>query len=194
MNMNMNVLGGAGGPGAGQQMMNTGTPGNAPIGNAVDNNRVKLHTYIYDYFLKNEYYDLARSLHDRVEIEHSQQQKQSPNSKQVNGDSMDADNKDDAHGKPADLPLPAVPSASDSSFLFDWWCQFWDCFQAQRGRGTANTKQYLNHVQVSPYYLCALFGTATNTFKATSAYAERAAANDCQSTNAEQLAEQHAAS
>lgn len=149
----MNTLGAAGGPVGNQQMMNTGTPGNAQPGNAMDSNRVKLHTYIYDYFLKNEFFDLARLLHERVDIEPSPQQKQSPNRKQVNGDSMDADSKDDVlSNKPGDLPLPNVPNASDSSFLFDWWCQFWDCFHAQRGRGTANTKQYLAHVQVSPLF------------------------------------------
>lgn len=146
--MNMNVLGGVGGPVGGQQMMNTGTPGNAPS-NATESNRLKLNTYIYDYFLKNEHYDLARLLHERVDIEPAPQQKQSPNQRMVNGGSMDGDNKEEASNKPSDLPLPNVPTASDGSFLWDWWCQFWDCFQAQRGRGSAATKQYLSHVQVS---------------------------------------------
>lgn len=145
--MNMNAMGGGVGPSNGQQMMNTGTPGGMASG--MDGNRVKLHTYIYDYFLKNEYYDLARSVHERLDLETLSQTKQSPNTKQVNGDSMDADNKDDAHGKPADLPLAAIaPGVSEGSFLFDWWCQFWDCFNAQRSRGPAASKQYLNHVQV----------------------------------------------
>lgn len=146
--MNMNTLGGIGGPVGGPQMVNTGTPGNAQGGGAADANRVKLNTYIYDFFLKNGNFDLARSIHDTLEIEQSPQQKQSPNSKQVNGGHDGMDDKDDILRKPDDLPLPNVPNGSDSSFLFDWWCQFWDCYQAQRGRGTATTKQYLNHVQV----------------------------------------------
>ena len=145
--MNMNSMGGVGGPVGGQVMMNAGTPGNAPAGSVADNNRTKLHTYIYDYFLKNEMYDIARLLQEKVEIEPSPQQKQSPSRREMNGDSMDQDNKED--GKPADLPLPNVPNVSgDSAFLLDWWCQFWDCYQAQRGRGSPGTKQYLNHVQV----------------------------------------------
>jgi hypothetical protein len=145
--MNTNTMGGMSGSGSGSQI-NTGTPGNAQGGSSIDGNRVKLNTYIYDYFLKNGEFGLARSIHERLEIEQSPQQKQSPNQNKVNGhDAMDADTKDDALGKPDDLPLPNVPNASDSSFLLDWWSQFWDCFQAQRGRGTTASKQYLSHIQ-----------------------------------------------
>ena len=142
----MNAIGGVGGP-VGQPMMHTGTPRSAPTSNDVDNTRTLFHTYIYEYFLKTEQYDIARILHERVEIR--QKNKQSPDRKEVNGDAMEEDMRDNMPGRPADLPLPHTPpSASDSSFLFDWWCQFWDCFHAQRGRGDNTTKQYLNHVQV----------------------------------------------
>ena len=151
MNMNMNMMGGTvGGPvGGGQQMMNAGTPGNAPAGNSIEGNRTKLHTYIYDYFLKNEMYDMARLLVKQVDIERADPIKQSPDRKDINRlhDAMDQDSKDGLHNKPDDLPLPKVPPTYDA-FLFDWWCQFWDCYAAQRGRGSPHAKQYLNQVQV----------------------------------------------
>lgn len=152
MNQQQMNMGGIGGPIA-NQPANHGTP-NAPAGSSPDTHRVKLHTYIYDYFLKNQYYDLARSLHNTVEIEQAVQPKQSPSQrKEVNGDAMDTDSKDNLDKKPDDLPDAQVPNASDSAFLFDWWCQFWDMYQGQRGRGTQATKQYLNQVQVSPFAL-----------------------------------------
>jgi len=64
---------------------------------------------------------------------------------------MDTDNKDDIDGKlPDDLPPPKLPMpASDSSFLYEWFCLFWDIYNAQRqkgGNGTVN--QYVAHTQV----------------------------------------------
>jgi len=151
--MNTNMIGAVGGPGGGQPMMNTGTPVNAPSGNTLEANRLKLNTYIYDYFLKHEMYDLARMLVQKVEIEQGEPQKHSPERRDVNGvhDSMEQDTKDALHNKPDDLPTPRVPAASDGSFLLDWWCQFWDCYLAQRGRGSQPVKQYLTHVQVSTH-------------------------------------------
>lgn len=146
--MNMNVMGGVGGPVGGQQMMNMGTPGNAPGGNGRDDtHRNKLHTYMYDYFLRNGMFDMARMLLDKVEIE-TADPKQSPGQRNMNGDSMEQDSKDNILGKPDDLPMPKI-APCDSSFLLDWWGQFWDCYLAQRGRGTQQTKQYLSQVQVS---------------------------------------------
>ena len=127
-------------------MMNSGTPRNAPAGGDTDT-RTLFHTYIYEYFIRNKHYDIARCMLERVDIR--QKVKQSPGRKEVNGDFMEDDSKDNIPGKPADLPLPDTPNnASDSSFLYDWWCQFWDCYHAQRGRSDNTTKQYLAHVQV----------------------------------------------
>lgn len=148
--MNMSSMPGIGAPGGAQQQMpNMGTPRdhNAPS-DTEKGYRLKLHTYIYDYFLKTEQFDLARALHNAVEIQHSVQPKQSPDQKGVNG--VNDLDKDKAR-RPDDLPLPEVPTHNlDSPFLFDWWCQFWDLFGAQRGKGNAATKQYLNNVQVRP--------------------------------------------
>lgn len=125
-------------------MPNMGTPSNNNAPSDEKGYKLKLHTYIYDYFLKTGEFGLARALHDTLEIQHSMQPKQSPDQKGVNGV-----NDSDKKGRPDDLPLPEVPGTNlDSPFLFDWWCQFWDLFGAQRGKGNAATKQYLNNVQV----------------------------------------------
>lgn len=126
-------------------MQNVGTPGSMVPGNAIDNKR-KLNTYIYDYFLKNEMFDLARILYEKVDIDTSD--KFSPNRKDINGASDDADIKNDIPNKPADLPRPNVPGEVDSSFLLDWWSQFWDCWSASRSKINGPNKQYINHVQV----------------------------------------------
>ncbi|GAB7353256.1 hypothetical protein MBLNU459_g3765t1 [Dothideomycetes sp. NU459] len=140
----MSGMPGLAAPGGGQQMANMGTPSNAPS-DTEKGYRLKLHTYIYDYFLKTEQYDLARALQNTLEIQHSMQPKQSPDTKGANGvNDLDKDKS----RRPDDLPLAEVPSHHlDGSFLFDWWCQFWDLFGAQRGKGNPATKQYLNNVQ-----------------------------------------------
>lgn len=143
----MNNLAAMGGPVGAQQMQNVGTPGSMAVGSAMDNKR-KLNTYIYDYFLKNDMFDLARALCNEVEIETTE--KPSPTRKDINGasDGMDTDSKGDIPKKPADLPRPNVPSEVDSSFLLDWWSQFWDCWSASRVKTASAAKQYLQHVQV----------------------------------------------
>ncbi|PSK35025.1 Adhesion defective protein 2 [Elsinoe australis] len=141
----MNNLGGMGGPAGQQQMMNAGTPGGSPPASMADNKK-RLNTYIYDYFLRNGMYDLARGLLKSEDIE--LQEKPSPNRKDVNGASDgDADSKDDIPGKPADLPKANVPSEVNSAFLLDWWAMFWDVWISGRSRGYSPTKQYLQHVQ-----------------------------------------------
>ncbi|KAI5274513.1 hypothetical protein E4T47_02371 [Aureobasidium subglaciale] len=121
---------------------NSGTPNNASSG---DISRQKLNTYIYDYFLKHGNHDVARAILKTVDLDLDQNQ--SPDRKDINGvgDSIDPDSKDK---KPDDLPSPNVPAASDGSFLYDWWHQFWECFNAQHGRGNnTQTAKYLSNVQ-----------------------------------------------
>lgn len=120
-----------------------GGPSNAQ--NAVrpqSDEQKRLNTYIYDYMLKNERYDLARQFIKSFEILKGDGVKQSPG--RANGaDDMDADSKEDVK-KPADLPEPNIPHM-EGSFLYDWWCQFWDIFGAHRQNGTKNsiTQEYI---------------------------------------------------
>ena len=114
--------------------------------------RSQLNTYIYEYFLRNGMYDCARSLLN------SEQPikviKDSPGRRREDGngeDGADGDSKDDIDSKrPDDLPAPDVPrECPESCFLYEWWCLFWDMFNAQRGKGDGrNVLQYVNHTQV----------------------------------------------
>jgi len=110
--------------------------------------KIRLNTYIYDYLLKMEKFDLARSFQKTCQI--NTKQSTSPSRGAVNGvdDGMDADSKDAMMKRPADLPIPEVPSYSDKGncFLYDWWCQFWDVYGARRqARGNSITVEYINH-------------------------------------------------
>ncbi|KAF2662488.1 hypothetical protein K491DRAFT_585303 [Lophiostoma macrostomum CBS 122681] len=103
-----------------------------------------MNTYIYDYFMRNNHYRLARSMIDSDVKMNLQPQgtKQSPGSRNVNGDGMETEEK-------GDLPLPVLPPGQcvENSFLMDWWCQFWDIYSAARGKGTQKSAQYSQHAR-----------------------------------------------
>ncbi|KAF2139938.1 uncharacterized protein K452DRAFT_58352 [Aplosporella prunicola CBS 121167] len=134
-----------GGPVGGTPLMNSGGQrGNDP--------QTMLNTYIYDYFLKNHHWALARQIKSELMVNTTNQAKPSPGRRDVNGvdDSMDTDSKDDLDKRPDDLPLAAVPGdMAENSFLFDWWSQFWDIFNAQRQRSKPGPQQlqYLAHTR-----------------------------------------------
>lgn len=153
---NPNMVGGMnaagiGGPVGGNPMMNNGANAVRQL-MPVKDERAQLNTYIYDYFLKNGMYDCARSLlNSEVGIN-----LENPRRRDENGaidDSGDGESKDDIDSKrPSDLPDAAVPKeCPESCFLYEWWCLFWDMFNAQRGKGDGrNVLQYVTHTQVSP--------------------------------------------
>lgn len=136
-----------GGPVGGTPLMQAGGARNSM------DPQTMLNTYIYDYFLKNHHWDLARQVKDALVINIGPATKPSPGGRRdVNGvDDMDTDNKDEMHKRPDDLPPAAVPiDPSENSFLFDWWHQFWDIFNAQRQRSKPGSAQlqYLAHTRV----------------------------------------------
>jgi hypothetical protein len=90
--------------------------------------QLHLHTYMYDYFLRNGEFDLARHFIKSFSC------KTSPRVKQ-NG-VMDMDKKNNI---PDDLPAPDVPSqgTGDSSLLESWWQCFWDMYFVARGKKDA---------------------------------------------------------
>ncbi|KAI9877000.1 MAG: hypothetical protein M1830_005066 [Pleopsidium flavum] len=159
--MPMAGMSAVGGPVGGMSMMNNGIGLGASRAdsNPQDGWREYLNTYIYDYFIKNELYDCARAfLASEVPMKTFPPTKLSPGRRRdgdVNGvdeSTMDTDSKDDLHSKrPDDLPIPNVPpDCPDNSFLFDWWCLFWDIFDAQRGKKTKPgdpALQYVQHTQ-----------------------------------------------
>jgi hypothetical protein len=109
--------------------------------------REQLNTYIYDYFLRNENYSVARSmLEGGLKITTGPPQKRSPKNRTNGIDQMDQDNGDD-------MPSPELPQnqLAENSFLLDWWVQFWDIYQATKNRGNPPSKgsQYIQHTRVS---------------------------------------------
>ena len=153
-NVNMGGMPAMGGPvGGGMPAMNNGAGPGVRQSMPVNDNRSQLNTYIYEYFLKNEMYDCARSL-----LQSKQPMslvKDSPGRQGDGGagdDGGDADSKDDIDSKrPSDLPAPNLPmDTPESCFLYEWWCLFWDMFNATRGKAEGrNVLQYVNHTQVS---------------------------------------------
>lgn len=159
-NVNMGGMNAMGGPVGGMPMMNSGAPGGIirPPMPANDNQRQQLNTYIYEYFIRNGMFDCARSLLNSEQpikiIKDSPGRRQDNNGNGVgNGtgeDGTDGDSKDDLDSKrPDDLPAPDVPrDCPESCFLYEWWCLFWDMFNAQRGKGDGRSVlQYVNHTQ-----------------------------------------------
>lgn len=139
-------MAGMGGPVGGPQM-NAGTPSNAVDYNMTQIGTVKrLNTAIYDYLLRNQMFDVAKSFRSQVEIETKPEGKQSPGQRgqQANGvdDSMDLDGKESTIlNKPNDLPFPRI----EADFLKDWWCQFWEIWRGHRNKGTPPiTQNYIN--------------------------------------------------
>ena len=139
----------------GMPMMNNGLNGTAPKTDERENSyKLRLNTYIYDYYLKNEQWDLARALRDcpTFPIDTA---KSSPGRRAngVDDGSMDKDIKEEVDSKrPADLP-PAKHSDAfeNSSFLLEWFSLFWDMFWAQKGnkeRTGQQALQYMIHTQV----------------------------------------------
>lgn len=156
---NMNPMGGPVGGGAPVPMMNNGAmnpqggpaaPG--PRQQQLDNQRGVLNTYIYEYFIRYGMYECARSLlsSDQQVNVHKDGSKGGNAVNGASDDAMDADNKDDIDSKlPDDLPPPKLPMpASDQSFLYEWFCLFWDIYNAQRAKsGNPHVNQYVNHTQ-----------------------------------------------
>lgn len=117
----------------------------------LDGHHRTLNTYIYEYFIRYGMYDCARSL-----LSSDQQvnvyKDGTKGGNAANGDDpMDTDSKDDLDAKlPDDLPPPKLPiPASDTSFLYEWFCLFWEIYDAQRVKtGSGPVNQYVAHTQV----------------------------------------------
>ncbi|KAL1611940.1 hypothetical protein SLS60_000163 [Paraconiothyrium brasiliense] len=125
---NMNA---GGGPLDGTPIMGNGQ---RQPGNGMDP-RDLLNTYIYDYFMRTDNHKLAKAMLD-ADLNMNLKNKPSPSGRNVNG--VDA----------GDLPLPNMPGnqATETSFLLDWWVQFWDIFSAARGRQNKGS-QYIAHAR-----------------------------------------------
>ena len=159
-NINMAGMHAANGALGGMPLMNNGSNGGMsradvdPEGAQAYEIKVKLNTYIYDYFLKNELYECARAIMQSQVPLSLETTKSNPGRRRdgdINGvddNAMDTDSKDDLDSKrPDDLPLPKMLSdVPANSFLLDWFQLFWDIFLAQR-KGKNATPQAVQYVQ-----------------------------------------------
>ena len=159
-NINMAGMHAANAALGGMPLMNNGSNGGMsradsdPEGAQAYETKLKLNTYIYDYFLKNDLYECARAIIQSQVPLALDTTKSSPGRRRdgdINGvddNAMDTDSKDDLDSKrPEDLPLPKVPSdVPANSFLLDWFQLFWDIYFAQR-KGKQATPQALQYVQ-----------------------------------------------
>ncbi|KAG5935056.1 hypothetical protein E4U53_000534 [Claviceps sorghi] len=162
-NMGMANMNAMGGPvsGAPIPMMNNGAmnpqmaAAAAAAARQLDSQHGVLNTYIYEYFIRYGMYDCARSLlSSDQQVNVYKDGTKGGNAALgigVHGDdAMDADSKDDLDTKlPDDLPPPKLPMpTSDTSFLYEWFCLFWDVFNAQRGKTVSSiVNQYVAHTQ-----------------------------------------------
>jgi hypothetical protein len=119
-----------------------------------------LNTYIYDYFIREGMFDLARAMLNSEQ--HVNVLKDSPGRRRdengnvlgngVGDDPMDTDSKDELDSKrPNDLPAPNIPNAlqQDTCFLYEWFSLFWETLQAQRNKpSSTQVSQYISHTQV----------------------------------------------
>jgi hypothetical protein len=157
-NVNMGGMSAIGGPVGGAMPMNAGAGGRPPMQVNDNQQRSQLNTYIYEYFLRNGMYDCARSLLNSEQpiktIKESPGRRRDDNGNAAGDEGADGDSKDDLDSKrPDDLPAPDVPrECPESCFLYEWWCLFWDMFNAQRGKGEGrNVLQYVAHTQVCAF-------------------------------------------
>ena len=162
-NVSMAALNAMGAPvaGGGIPMMNNGLPaGGGPRAVPVNENqqRSQLNTYIYEYFICNDMFDCARALISSDQpinvIKASPGRRRDANGNPVDGAAA-AEDLDDAKDaidlkRPDDLPAPNLPrECPESCFLYEWWCLFWDMFNAQRGKGESqNVRRYADYTQV----------------------------------------------
>ncbi|KAF2859364.1 hypothetical protein K470DRAFT_265358 [Piedraia hortae CBS 480.64] len=89
----------------------------------------RLNTAIYDHLLHLKLFNVAREfINSGIDVD-VDQKKSSPRKGTANGEI-------DANPRPDDLPEPV--QLGDGPFLQDWWCQFWEMYQAQRAPNRTN--------------------------------------------------------
>jgi hypothetical protein len=107
--------------------------------------QTRLNTYIYDHLLKVRQYDIARQFLGANKC------LTKPSKNKPNGIIDDQD----GPKRPDDLPEPDVYESmnTESSFLYGWWCMFWDVFAAAHKIPTARpgTVDYVVRTFLRPF-------------------------------------------
>lgn len=119
-----------------------------------------LNTYIYEYFMRNEMFDCARTLLNAdpgIKVQDGPNTRRDENGHIIaNGDNMDVDSKEGIDTKGSEgLPQPLIPNQTmDNPFLFEWFNLFWDMFTAQKGKpANPQVNTYMSHTQVCHSFL-----------------------------------------
>lgn len=115
--------------------------------------KAKLNTFIYDYLIKNEQWDVARALHKSALTVFT-----TPNKRRTGPDDGE-DSKDDIDTKkPNDLPyaLNVPQSTNENSFLLDWFQLFWEIWLAPQGKSKSlpDAAKYMEYTKVWPCLAC----------------------------------------
>lgn len=146
----MTAMNTAPGPFGGMGLMNNVTNGatsRASSDQEESDFEARLNTYIYDFFMKTENFECARSLlRSGVPMEPQVRRREDMNG---NDDSMHTDSKDDLDTKRPD-DLPTGPYISENPFLLEWFSCFWDFYFARSKNNKASQLaiQHLQHTQV----------------------------------------------
>lgn len=145
--MNMNGVN----PGSAMNAMANGANG---VRSGPDNEpdiKTTLNTYIYDYLIINEAFDVAEAMSKSALALNLS--KTVP-SKRSNGvEDSGEDSKDDVYAKkPPDLPYPSdiLSTANGNSFLLDWFQLFLEMWRAPRGKEKVmpDAVRYIEHAKV----------------------------------------------
>lgn len=112
----------------------------------------RLPTFIYDYFLKTRRPNMAQALlsDPECDIKTKDKPKPSPNGRDINGDMP----KDAIAKRIEEMPTADLSeSLPHDSFLQDWFCLFWDMFNASNGKNStpaSNNYNNINNVSSHP--------------------------------------------
>ncbi|KAG7404127.1 Transcriptional activator somA [Fusarium oxysporum f. sp. rapae] len=118
------------------------------------NKRTQLNTYIYEYFLHNGMFQCAQSIlkaDSDVKVQRhstgSDRNDKGLRLKNALRNKTIDTRLDSTHSNV--LPAPNIPNLSpDSCFLYEWFCLFWDMFNAQKNEdGRIEAYQYACNIQ-----------------------------------------------
>ncbi|KAH7114065.1 hypothetical protein EDB81DRAFT_702709 [Dactylonectria macrodidyma] len=142
------------------------------------NNRTLLNTYIYDYFLHYGMFDCACAIlnsDSKVNVLKHSRDSSLGNKGGFLGNDLGRGSIDPSldSNHPEHLPAPNVPNLSpDICFLYEWFCLFWDIFNARTDKGGSSQASHnkpipnasCSHAQDFPLVPYAPDGTTLKAF------------------------------
>ena len=124
---------------------------NNPIKSQHESEKAFLHNYIYDYLIKNNFIDSAKTFHKEAEVTSNGEtiSLKNPDSDKVDNSSKDSNNKSTIKKETIELPSPIIVVDTAQSFLLEWWTIFWDLYNAKGAKSNASptAQQFLRFRQ-----------------------------------------------